>query len=444
VTETRAMLSLAWPVILAEIGWVTMGLVDVIAVGPLGPAAIGAVSSGSTIFFAFMVFGIGTFYALDTFVSQSYGAGRVDECHRWLFAGLHLAWALSVLLMGLGWCVAALLPWAGIHPDILPLLQEYLRALLWSVPALLIFSVMRRYLQAMNVVRIVMVAVVAANIINAVANWVLIYGHLGVPALGAVGAAYATLAARTCMLGVLAATILVREHARPAGLHDVPFAPDVARMWRIVRLGLPAACQIVLEVGVFAAASALAARISPVALAANQIVLTIASFFFMVPLGLSSAAAVRVGQAIGRADPQGARRAGWSAIRLTGAAAAAIALALVLFRGPLLALFTAEASVVSLGVTVLILWALVQPFDGVQAVATGALRGAGETRIPMWVNLGGHWGVGLPLAYALCFTRGWGVIGLWTGLAISLTLVGGILLAAWHHRSQHLHLREQA
>jgi MATE family multidrug resistance protein len=435
------MLSLAWPVILAEIGWVTMGLVDVIAVGPLGPAAIGAVSSGSTIFFSFMVFGIGTFYALDTFVSQSYGGGRIDECHRWLFAGLHLALVLSVVLMGLGWLVAALLPLAGIHPDILPLLQTYLRALLWSVPALLAFSVMRRYLQAMNAVRVTMLAVVAANVINAAANWVLIYGHFGVPALGAIGAAYATFAARVCMLAVLAAAILARERARPAGLRDVPFAPDVARMWRIVRLGLPAACQIVLEVGVFAAASALAARISPVALAANQIVLTIASFFFMVPLGLSSAAAVRVGQAIGRGDPHGARRAGWSAIGLTSAAAVAIALALVLFRGPLLALFSDEPSVVSLGVAVLILWALVQPFDGLQAVATGALRGAGETRVPMWVNLGGHWGVGLPLAYVLCFTRDWGVIGLWTGLAISLTLVGGILLAAWHRHSQHLHVR---
>ena len=113
--DARATLSLAWPVVLAEMGWVVMGIVDTIAVGPLGPAAIGAVSTGSTLFFSFMVFGIGTFYALDTFISQSYGAGRMDECHRWLFAGLQLAGALSVVLIAVGWLLTGALAWVGIH-----------------------------------------------------------------------------------------------------------------------------------------------------------------------------------------------------------------------------------------------------------------------------------------------------------------------------------------
>jgi MATE family multidrug resistance protein len=430
--ELRAMLGLAWPVVLAELGWVLMGIVDTIVVGPLGPSAIAAVGTGSTIFFAFMVLGLGTFYALDTFIAQNFGARRIDECHRWLFAGLHLALVLAVALVAVGLLVAAVLPSAGIHPDVLALLQPYLRALLWSAPPLLLYAVLRRYLQAMNEVRSVLLAILLANVVNALADLVLVYGYLGVPAFGAIGAAYATLASRLCLVATLAAVILWRERERPAGLHDVPFTPDLSRMWRLVRLGLPAALQVVLEVGVFAAVSALAGRISPGAAAAHQIVLNVVSFFFMIPLGLSSAAAVRVGQAIGRGDPLGARLAGWSALGLSMAAASGIALTFVAAPTWLLRLFTDDGGVVALGVTLLLICAVFQPFDGLQAVTTGVLRGTGDTRTPMWFNLAGHWGIGLPVAYLLCFPLEWGVVGLWVGLTFSLILIGCALLARWY------------
>src|SRR5262245_30535650 len=166
-SELRSMLKLAVPVIAAEIGWISMALVDTIFVGPLGPAAIGAVGTGSTLFFAVMVFGLGTLYALDTFVSQSFGAGRIDECHRWLFAGLQLAIVMSVALVALTLIGVALLPHAGMHPDVLVLLEPYLAALLWSVPPLLAYTVFRRYLQAMNIVRPITVALISANLVNA-------------------------------------------------------------------------------------------------------------------------------------------------------------------------------------------------------------------------------------------------------------------------------------
>ena len=190
------MIRLAVPVVIGEIGWITMGIVDTIMVGPLGPAALGAVGTGSTMFFAFVVLGMGTLLALDTFVSQEFGAGRVGECHRWLFAGLQLAAVLSVILVIVGIGGVAVLPRAGLHPAVIAILQPYLGALLWSIPPLLAFTVFRRYLQAMHAVRPVMVALVSANLINAFVNWVLVYGHLGAPAFGPVGSAYATLAAR--------------------------------------------------------------------------------------------------------------------------------------------------------------------------------------------------------------------------------------------------------
>jgi MATE family multidrug resistance protein len=434
--ELKPMLRLAGPVIVAELGWVGMGIVDTIVVGPLGPAAIGAVGTGSTLFFSVSVLGMGTLLALDTFVAQSFGAGRVDDCHRWLFAGIQLAAVMSIGLVAVSIAGVALLPRAGLHADVIVLLQPYLRALLWSAPPLLLYTVFRRYLQAMNAVRPVMVVLVTANLINAAGNWALIYGHLGAPALGVVGSAYATLAARLYMAGALWIVILLRERTTPSGLHDVPFAIDAAKMWRLVTLGLPAAVQIMLEVGVFAAVSTLAATIAPLAVAANQIVLNIASFFFMVPYGLSSAAAVRVGQAFGRRDPDGMRAAGWTALALALVFAGCMSIVFSTMPRPLLRIFTTDASLLRLGVRLLLLCALFQAFDGFQTVSTGALRGLAETRLPMIANLVGHWFIGLPLAYFLCFTRGWGVLGLWTGLSTSLMLIGTTLLVVWHLRSR--------
>lgn len=430
------MLRLAGPVIAAEVGWITMGIVDTIIVGPLGPAAIGAVGTGSTIFFAVMVLGMGTLLALDTFVAQSYGAGRVDDCHRWLFAGLQLAAILSVALVGVGLVGVELLPRAGVHPAVIVLLQPYLGALLWSVPPLMAFTVFRRYLQAMNAVRPIMILLVTANVVNAVGGWSFVYGHFGLPALGVVGSAYATLVARLYLGIGLFGVILARERERPSGLHDVPFAADVRRMWALVRLGLPAAIQVVLEVGVFATAGVLAARITPEALAANQIVLNIAGFVFMIPLGLNSAAAVRVGQAVGRRDPRGVWLAGWTALGLSLAFALTMSAIFIASPTPFLRIFTSDATVLKVGATVLFVYALFQPLDGFQSVSTGALRGLGDTRTPAVVNLAGHWLVGLPVAYVLCFHRGWGVLGLWVGLGLGLGLVGATLVGVWHARSR--------
>ncbi len=432
------MLHLALPVVIAEIGWISMGIVDTIIVGPLGPAAIGAVGSGSILFFAVMVFGLGMLYALDTFVSQNFGAGRIDECHRWLVAGLYLAAVMSVGLVAIGLVGVALLPRAGIHPDVLELLQPYLAALMWSVPPLMAYQVFRRYLQAMNIVRPTTVALITANIVNAVGNWAFVYGHLGMPALGVRGSAYATLGARIYLALFLFAIVLRQERKRPSGLHDVPWTLDVARVWALVRLGAPAAIQVTLEVGVFAFASALSARISPLAVAANQIVLNIAGFLFMIPFGLSSAAAVRVGQAVGRRDPIGVRRAGWTALMLTGIFAVLTSTVIATVPQPFLRIFTTEAPVFAVGATLLLFYAFCQPFDAFQCVATGALRGLGSTRTPMFVNLVGHWAIGLPVAYYLCFPRGWGVIGLWTGLLLGLSLIGVVLVFVWHRESQAL------
>ena len=434
--EVRSMTTLAVPVVLAEMGWFTMSLVDTVMVGPLGPAAIGAVGTGSILFMTLMVFGFGTLLALDTFVSQSFGAGRIDECHRWLFAGVQLATLLSVVLMAASVAGLALLPAVGFHPELLGELTSYMTHLVWSAPPLLAYVVFRRYLQAMNLVRAIMVALVAANVMNAFVNWALIFGNMGMPAMGVAGAAYATVVSRVVLAVSLLGIIFYNERGTPSGLHDVPFKWEGRRVWRLFQLGWPAAMQITLEVGVFAAASALAARIGPLASAANQVVLNIAGFIFMIPYGIGSAAAVRVGQAVGRRDAPGVRRAGWAALSLASAVMTGAAVLFLTVPAALIRVYSTDATVVDVGIVLLFICSVFQLFDGLQTVATGALRGLGDTRTPMVLNLVGHWAIGLPIGYVLCFNRGWGVAGLWAGLSVGLILIGGSLLMVWHVKSR--------
>jgi MATE family multidrug resistance protein len=209
-------------------------------------------------------------------------------------------------------------------------------------------------------------------------------------------------------------------------------------MRQLLGLGLPAASQVTLEVGVFAAATALAGRLPPASLAAHQIAINIASFTFMVPLGIASAGAVRVGQAVGRRDAAGAARSGWTALLFGTLFMACAAAVFLLIPRVLVGAFTTNISVLQIGTSLLFVAAVFQLFDGVQGVATGVLRGLGDTRSPMLWNLAAHWFLGLPLGYALCFIGGLGVIGLWWGLSAGLIICGIALLVVWSRRIRTL------
>jgi MATE family multidrug resistance protein len=433
--ELSPLLRLAGPVILAEIGWMVMGIVDTIMVGPLGPAAIGAAGLGSGVFTAIAIFGMGLMLGLDAYVSQAHGAGDEAECRRWLHSGVWLAAALGPPIMGLVWILYASLDAWGLHPEIGVLVGPYLRGLSFGALPLLFYASFRRYLQGMHVVRPIMFALITANIVNAIGNWILIYGHLGARALGVEGSAWATTIARTWMAGFLLLAIHVEHRRRLERQPHVPWRLDVARVRRLVALGFPASAQVTLEVGVFAAATALAGKLDPVSSGSHQIALNIAALAFMVPLGLSSAGAVRVGHAVGARDVSRAVRAGWTALATGGVIMAVIGLALFLWPAVLISVFTTDQRVIDIGVRLLAIAAAFQLFDGTQAVVTGVLRGVGETRMPMIINVIGHWLFGLPVGYALCYWYGWGVLGLWIGLSIGLIVTALVLTAVWWRKT---------
>lgn len=433
--EVRQVLKLAVPVALGELGWMAMTTVDTIMIGPLGPAAIGAIGIGSSAFYSFAIFGMGLLLGLDTLVSQAYGAGDREDCHKSLTQGVYLAIALTVPLMVLFAAMPPVFRTLEIVEPVSKLAGTFIHVLSFSTLPLLLYAAFRRYLQAMGHVRPVMFVLISANLINWFFNWLLIEGHWGVPRLGVAGSALSTCFARVYMAVALAVFIWWFERGLKPGFRNLLRAPDWQRLKRLLQLGLPAATQILLEVGAFGAAAVLAGRISPVAMAAHQIAINCASVTFMVPLGISSAAAVAVGQAVGRREWDRARRNGFIAIGLGCSFMLCSALAFVLIPQAILNVYTHDSVVLSTGASLLGIAALFQLFDGTQTIATGALRGLGETRGPMLVNLGGYWVFGLPIGYALCFGIGLGVSGLWWGLTVALIAIAITLLWLWNRRS---------
>jgi MATE family multidrug resistance protein len=321
----------------------------------------------------------------------------------------------------------------GISVELVAPMTPFLRALNWGTLPLLVYFALRRYLQAVNVVHPIMFALVSANIVNAVGNWALIYGHLGFSAMGITGSGWSTCFSRIYLILVLATTLLVVESKRklPPWLGT---AIDLRRVLSLLQLGGPSAAQILLEIGAFAAATAVCARLGPVPLSGHEIALNCAALSFMVPLGISSAAAVRVGQEIGRGNPTGAKRAGWSAMAIGVGFMATSGVVFVTFPRTIARLFSHDPAVVQVGAKLLLVAAAFQLFDGMQVVSTGALRGTGDTRTPMLAHLVAYWFLGLPLGYFLCFRLGWGVVGVWAGLCIGLMLIGSALILAWHWR----------
>jgi MATE family multidrug resistance protein len=412
-----------------------MTTVDTIMVSPLGPEAIGALGVANSAFYSIAIFGMGLLLGLDTLVSQSHGAGDIADTHHSLAQGVYSAIFITIPLTVIFLFLPAIFRLFGINPEVSVLAALFVKTLNWSTLPLLLYGAFRHYLQGIGRVRPVMFVLISANLINWFFNWLLIRGHWGLPPLGVTGSALSTCLARVYMAGMLLFFIWWFERGSEPGLHSLLRKPDPVRLLRLMKIGLPAATQIMLEIGAFGAAAMLVGRLAPTALAAHQIALNCASLTFMVPLGISSAAAVAVGQAVGRGRIALARREGSIAIGLACAFMACAAIAFIAIPRQILSFYTDNPQVLATGVTLLAIASMFQLFDGIQTVATGALRGFGNTSLPMMVNFCGYWLFGLPIGYLLCFRFGYGVRGLWWGLTLALIAISVVLLAAWRKQT---------
>ncbi len=433
--DVRVMLRIAIPLALAELGWMGMGVVDTIMVGrlPGSAAAIGAASIGSVAFYSFAIFGLGLMSGLDSLVAQAFGAKDELAARRWLASALFIALFATPVLMV---CIVGSVPLLtviGVDPVVRAGGVEFLNVLVWSVPPLMLYTIFRRYLQGLHHVRPVTFALVSANLVNLLGNWVLIFGHWGAPAMGLRGSALSTVIARIYLAAALLLAVLLRDRTAFTGFQQL--RPGI---WRLLKLGLPAALTIGFEVGVFNAVTALAGTLGAVSLAAHAIALNAASVTYMVPLGIASAAAVSVGRAVGAGDQREAARAGWTAIGLAVAYELCSALLFIVLPRQIAGAYTHDRAVIDYTATLLAIAAVFQLFDGMQTVATGALRGLGNTVTPMLWNLIGYWVIGLPLGCWLCFGLKWGAAGLWDGLCLALILIGSGLLVVWHRATPTL------
>jgi multidrug resistance protein, MATE family len=424
-SELRATLRLAIPVVLVQLGFMTMGVVDTLMVGRLSARVLAAVALGNLYYFNVTIFGTGTLLALDPIVAQAIGAGETDAVSRAIQRGLAIAAALSVV-------TALLLAPAGgvlraLHqpPEIIPDAAAYVHISIAGVLPFFAFVVLRQSLQAMHRVAPIVWTMVAANLTNAGLNWVFVYGHLGSAPHGVAGSAIATTISRWLMTALLLA--LAWKELRP---NLVPMRDD-SWQWpaiaRMLRLGMPIGAQQALEVSAFGAIGLLMGVLGTVAMAAHQIAITLASFTFMVPVGVATAAAVRVGRAIGAGDEAGARAAIRAAYVCGVGFMTCAAIAFLTMPHLIAVAFTPDPTVALLASALLPIAGVFQVFDGAQAVGAGILRGAGDTTAPLYVMLASYWIIGVPVSAYLGFRTALGPTGLWWGFVVSLAAVAIVL-----------------
>ena len=416
-SELRQQVELAVPLAAQQMGLMLLGLVDTAILGRYSTDALAGGGVANSLVFGISCIGMGIVMGLDALVPQAIGGGRRGEA-RWLLAdGLRVAILVGLPLSLLVAATPLLLPLAGVEPGVARQAELYVWTRSFGVALFLVQVTLRSFLQAFGVTRPLIVAVVAGNLVNAALDWALVFGipAIGVPALGVVGAALATIAVQIL-------TVVVYAAAARGVLGDLPRVARIpSAVRRIVALGWPVGLQLGAEVGVFALANVLAARMGELPAAAHQVAINLASFTFAMALGVGAAAAVRVGHAVGAGDHVLARGRGHTALGMGMLAMSVGAIAFLSFPAELARLFTDDQAVIDAAVPLLRVAAVFQLSDAAQAIAAGSLRGAGDTRAAFYANVVGHYAVGLPISLVCGFTLGMGATGLWWGLSAGLT-----------------------
>lgn len=441
--EWRATLALAWPLVLTNLAQTAMGTTDVIMLGWLGPEALAAAALGFNLYFAVLIFAIGVVTATAPMIAHDVGRRSYDvrQVRRTVRQGLWVSGVIAVPTWLLLWQGETILLAMGQKPELAQAAATYLHALQWALLPFCGYVVLRSFLSALQRPMWALTVSIAANLFNVLANWCLIFGNLGFPALGLTGAGVATTASSLFLFGGLAVAIQLDRRLKRYALFGRFWRPDWSRFVQIWRIGLPIGATFAFETTIFNAAVFLMGLIGTASLAAHSIAIQIASLTFMVPLGIGQAATVRVGRAFGAQDRTGVAVAGWTGFVMAIAFMATMAFFMLVTPRLLVSAFLdvdapANAEVVALAVTFLAFAGLFQVFDGAQAVGSGMLRGLNDTRVPMIYAAIGYWGVGLPLGTALAFRAGLGGAGIWIGLASGLAVVAVLMLVRWARRER--------
>ena len=435
--ELSRLFRLAWPIVGAQVGNMLMGMVDMLFVGRVGVDAMAAASLGNAFLYGTLLVGQGLVLGMDPLVTQAHGAGDGRAVGLALQRGLVVSVFVTLAVSAVLLFTAPVLVLLGQEPALAQEAGRYIGVQVPTIGAFFGYLALRSYLQGRAIVRPALIVMIAANVANVLFNWIFVFGHLGAPALGLLGSGLATALSRLVLISGLTGLVWKADLLRGAWTPWSRAAFDGPALRHIIGLGLPIALQMGLEVWAFSAATLLAGRLGASAVAAHTIVLNLASFSFMMPLGVAQAACTRVGNLVGAKRFAEADRAAWVAIGLGATVMACWALLFVTLRGLLPRLYTPDAAVISLAAGILPIAGAFQIFDGVQVVASGVLRGMSNTRPAALLNFTGYWLVALPLAAFLTARTSTGLEGIWWSLCLGLFLVAAGLVVFVRARGPH-------
>ena len=427
--EVSRLARLAVPIMLANLGMMAMGAVDQVLIGHYGTSEFAAVGIANPWVFGTIMFANGIVLGLDPIIARAHGERNGERSARAFQAGLVLSLALSIPVAVLWLFTEPALVLLGQDPKLSALAATFVHAQIPSIPFFLGTTALSRYLQNREHVRQTVVVTLVANLVNALAAWALIYGHLGAPSLGVFGAGLATNLTR------IASALTLVAWTRAFRLHEGAWVAWSRRafswpaQWEILRFGIPIAFQTCTEMWAFGFSSFIAGRVGEVQLAAHQIVMLFASVTFMIPLGISQAVTIRSGNLLGAGRPEAATRAGWIGIAGGAAFMLLAAAAFVFGRNLLPLLSTDDAAVIAAAAVIFPIAAAFEVFDGTQVAACGMLRGMGRPLPATMLNVVGYWVIALPIGGYLALRTSWGLSGLWVGLCAGLIVVAvGLVL----------------
>lgn len=433
--ETAALVRLAWPMIVINLSFLGMRVTDTIFAGHLSREDLAGVSVGGDMWVPVMLFIMGILLSVSPTISQEYGAGRTTD----VGSTVRQAMWLAVMASLPGWVLLAhgdiLMRAIGVQPEVIPLAAGYLDAIAWGLPAIALFYVLRFTSEAVSHTRPLLLVASVGLLANVFANWVLVYGNLGFPALGAIGTGYASAIVQWLMFLVLLFYVRRAPLFRGFRIFERFELPRRQPAAELLKLGLPIAVAIFMEGSLFSATGLLMASLGTTIVAGHQIAVNWAGLMFMVPMGIAGAITVRIGQALGRNDPRAAHFSGVTGIILCVGIMAVSACAMIVFREHIVGLYTRDPAVTAMAMSLLWVAAAFQVFDGLQVAASGVLRGYKDTRVPMIMTLVAYWLIGFPIAWFGGIVLNLGPQAVWTGLIAGL-LAAGIMLN-WRFRRRH-------
>lgn len=429
LAEVRRTLQLAIPVVLGQVAIFSMNFVDTVMSGhlPQKDIALAGLGVGGSIWSALMMFTIGMLMAVQPSVAHLDGAGRRLEAGALTRQALWIALFIAVPYWAVCYFSEHLLQLFRIDPVIIPVAAGYLRAISWGAPALCLIFLLRFFSEGAGRTRPTMFYGILGAALNIPLNYTLMFGHFGFPALGTIGCGYATAIVIWLQLGMVLSYLGMHHHFKPFELFHRIDAPRWREIASLLHLGIPIAVSVSLENLLFVGAALLIGRLGPLPSAAHLVAINFSALVFMIPLGMSSAVAVRVGNALGRKDPASARYAGIVGILLVAVSQCVNMTVMFVFPAQIVGMYTDDSAVAAMAVSLLFYAAVFQLPDGIQICSAGALRGLKDTKIPMLFNLVAYWLVGMSLGYYLTFSVGLGPAGMWIGMIAGLS-VGAVLL----------------